>query len=124
LTTGRLNQCNVKFELFLCLGVDRGKAMLEFRPDQSTTGNIMPKLTAAQTRQIETVLYHLNRARAYVNDDQTIIARRKSQCTTTLDFEVPSIGPATCIAKDIGSDLAGLDMAIGYLNNFLTFNTK
>jgi len=84
----------------------------------------MAKLTAAQTRQIETVLYHLNRARDYVNNDQTIVARRKSQCTTTLDFEVPGKGPAFEIAKDIGSDLVGLEMAIGYLQNFVTMNSK
>lgn len=84
----------------------------------------MAKLTAAQTRSIETVLYHLNRAQNFINDEQTIVARRKSMCTTTLDFEIPSVGPATAIAKDIGSDLAGLQMAREYLQNFLTMNSK
>lgn len=84
----------------------------------------MAKLTAAQTRSIGTVLYHLNRAQNFINDEQTIVARRKSMCATTLDFEIPGVGPATAIAKDIGSDLAGLQMAREYLQNFLTMNSK
>lgn len=84
----------------------------------------MAKLTAAQTRSIETVLYHLDRANKFIQDENTIIARRKSMCTTTLDFEVPHVGPAATIAKDIGSDLVGLHMAIEYLQNFLSMNSK
>lgn len=104
---------------------DKCKTMLEFRPDQSTAGVIkMAKLTAAQTRSIETVLHHLNRAKAFINDKQTIIARTKRQCTTTDDFEVPHVGPAACIAKDIGSELVSLQMAIEYLQNFVTMNSK
>lgn len=84
----------------------------------------MPKLTAAQQRSIETVLYHLERAQKYIQDDATIIARKKDQCTTTLDFEVPGHGPASSICKDIGSDLAGLQMGIDYLKNFSKMNDK
>lgn len=84
----------------------------------------MAKLTAAQSRSIETVLYHLHRSRDFINSPHTIIARTKTMCTTTLDFEIPGVGPATCIAKDIGSDLAGLQMAIEYLENFVKMNSK
>lgn len=84
----------------------------------------MPKLTAAQERSIETVLYHLNRANRFIQDDATIIARRKSMCTTTLDFEVPNVGPAQSVAKDIGSDLCGIQDAIGYLQNFVKMNSR
>ena len=84
----------------------------------------MAKLTAAQERSIETVLYHLYRARDFINSPQTIIARTKTICTSTLDFDVPHVGPATCIAKYIGSDLAGLQMAIEYLQNFANMNSK
>lgn len=84
----------------------------------------MPKLTAAQERQIETVLYHLHRAREYINSPHTVIARTKTMCTTTLDFEVPGVGAASPIAKDIGSDLVGLQMGIEYLENFVKMNSK
>lgn len=84
----------------------------------------MAKLTAAQERSIEAVLYHLARADKFIQDDATIIARRKSMLTTTLDFEVPGKGPASSIAKDIGSELCGLQMAIEYLQNFVKMNSK
>lgn len=84
----------------------------------------MPKLTAAQERSIETVLYHLERANKFIQDDATIVARKKNQCTTTLDFEVPGKGAASSICKDIGSDMAGLQMGIDYLKNFVKMNSK
>ncbi|MCZ2397894.1 MAG: hypothetical protein LC100_15300 [Chitinophagales bacterium] len=84
----------------------------------------MAKLTAAQIRSIETVLYHMDRAQNFINSPHTVVARVKSVCTTTLDFEVPHVGVATAIAKDIGSDLAGLQMAREYLQNFLSMNSK
>lgn len=84
----------------------------------------MAKLTAAQERSIETALYYLEKAQAYIDQDQTVVARLKTQCTTTLDFEIPGKGAATSIAKDIGSDLACLSTGIEYLKNFLEFNVK
>jgi hypothetical protein len=84
----------------------------------------MAKLTAAQERTIETVLHHLNRAQEYIMKDSTILAAKKSHATTTLDFLLPDGTPATQIAKDIGSDLAGLQMGIDYLKNFLKFHAK
>jgi hypothetical protein len=84
----------------------------------------MAKLTAAQERSIETVLYHLQRAQEYINKDSTVLASKKSHATTTLDFLLPDGTPATQVAKDIGSDLAGLSMGIEYLKNFLKFHAK
>lgn len=84
----------------------------------------MPKLTAAQVRSIETVLYHLDRANKFINEDKTILAIKKSHATTTLDFLLPDGTPATAIDKDIGSDLCGLQDGIHYLKNFLTMNVK
>ena len=84
----------------------------------------MAELTAAQVRSIETVLYHLQRAKAYIEEDSTVLATKKSQATTTLDFMLPG-GSAACeVAKDMGSDIAGLEMGISYLNNFLSFHAK
>jgi len=84
----------------------------------------MAKLTAAQVRSIGTVLYHLQRAKQYIDKDSTVLAAKKSHATTTLDFILPD-GSAACeVAKDIGSDIAGLEMGISYLNNFLTFHAK
>lgn len=84
----------------------------------------MPKLTASQSRSIETVLYHLERSHKYIMDDSTVLARKKSMATTALDFLLPDGSPATGTDKQIGSDIAGLEMGIGYLKNFLQFNGK
>lgn len=84
----------------------------------------MAKLTAAQERSIDTVLYYLEKAQAYIDEQDTVIARLKTQCTTTLDFEIPGKGAATSVAKDIGSDIACLSTGIHYLKNFVAFNKK
>ena len=84
----------------------------------------MAKLTAAQERSIETVLYYLEKAQAYIDQNETVVARLKPQCTTTLDFEIPGKGAATSIAKDIGSELVCLQTGIDYLKNFVEFNAK
>lgn len=84
----------------------------------------MAKLTAAQTRAIETVMYHLERANKYLLDDNTVLARKKIQATTTLDFLLPDGTPATGTDKEIGSDIAGLQMGMAYLKNFLEFHSK
>lgn len=84
----------------------------------------MPKLTALQTRSIETVLYHLQRANKYLLDESTILARKKGACTTTLDFLLPNGNAACEVDKQIGSDIAGLEMGMEYLKNFLVFHAK
>jgi len=84
----------------------------------------MAKLTAAQTRSIETVLYHLNRAHKYINQPDVVLAIKKYIATTTLDFTLPDGTVAFQVDKQIGSDIAGLEMGIDYLNNFLTFHSK
>lgn len=84
----------------------------------------MPKLTAAQVRSIETVLYHLDRASNFIHTDRTVLAIKKSRATTTLDFLLPDGTAATEIDKHIGSDLCGLQDGIEYLKNFLTMNAK
>lgn len=84
----------------------------------------MPKLTAAQSRAIETVMYHLERANKYLLDDNTVLARKKSHATTTLDFLLPDGTPATGTDKEIGSDIAGLQMGMAYLKSFLEFHSK
>ena len=84
----------------------------------------MPKLTKAQKRSIETALYYLEKAQAFINEEATIIARTKYMKTTTLDFDVPGKGVASSIAKDIGSNLDCLSTGIYYLNNFVKMNSK
>lgn len=84
----------------------------------------MPKLTAAQSRSIETVLYHLERSHKYLMNDKIILAMKKSHATTTLDFLLPDGTPATGVDKQIGSDIAGLEMGMHYLKNFLEFHNK
>lgn len=84
----------------------------------------MAKLTAAQARAIETVLYHLKRAEGFITKDSVVVAIKKSHKTTTQDFLLADGTPATAIAKDIGSDLCGLEMGRHYLENFLQTNSK
>ena len=84
----------------------------------------MAKLTAAQARAIETVLYHLNRAEAFLADDDVRVCRAKDMATTTLDFMLPDGKAASEINKDYGSDLTGLSMARQYLVNFYDMNIK
>jgi hypothetical protein len=84
----------------------------------------MAKLTAAQERSIETVLYHLKRANSYLLQENVFLGVRKDRATTTLDYS-NIIGKAvTAVDKEIGSDIAGLSMAIQYLENFSKMNSK
>ncbi len=84
----------------------------------------MAKLTAAQERSIETVLYYLEKAQAFIDEDETVIARKSQHASTTRHFIVPGEGPASAIAKDIGSELVCLQTGIDYLKNFVEFNAK
>jgi len=84
----------------------------------------MAKLTGAQITSIETVLYHMGRAQKLLNDDCVIVGRTKVKQTTTEDFARADGLALQPIAKDIGSDLVGFEMAAEYLRNFLKFNTK
>lgn len=84
----------------------------------------MAKLTAAQERSIETVLYHLKRSAQYLANDRVVIAIRKDQATTTLDYVCQAGDALYAVDKEIGSDIAGLQMAIGYLENFAKMNSK
>lgn len=84
----------------------------------------MAKLTAAQDRAIETVLYHLERANKYLLQENVVLAVRKDMATTTLDYS-NVVGKALApVDKEIGSDIAGLSMGIEYLKNFVVFHGK
>ena len=49
-----------------------------------------------------------------------VVARRREQATTTLDFSRKSDGAVVAeITKEYGSDLCGLSVARGYLTQFL-----
>lgn len=82
----------------------------------------MAKLTAAQIRSIETVLYHLQRAQVALEHTDVVVCRRKGAKTTSLDFCNDAGEVITPIAKDVGSELVGFAEAKGYLENFLMFN--
>lgn len=84
----------------------------------------MAKLTAAQERNIETVLYHLKRANKYLLQENVFLGIHKDQATTTLDYTNITGKAVTAVDKEIGSDIAGLSMSIGYLENFMKFNSK
>lgn len=83
----------------------------------------MAKLTAAQIRSIETVLYHLQRAQVFLEHTDVVVCRRKGAKTTTQDFVNDAGQVVTPISKDVGSELVGFAEAKGYLENFLMFNS-
>lgn len=78
----------------------------------------MATLTQKQRKSLENVLYHLDRAIRYVQDDSTVICR-KSSGTTTLDYRRPDGQCIVSVAKEYGSDLCGLMDARKYLYRFL-----
>jgi hypothetical protein len=81
----------------------------------------MSKLTQAQTRALESVLSNARRARAYLDKSDIVIARHRKMATTTLDYTNLNTGNVLCpMNKQIGSDIAGLEMAITELQRFLT----
>ena len=84
----------------------------------------MAKLTAAQVTAIETVMYHMERSAAYLANDRVVVAIRKDVKTTSLDYVSDSGDVLYAVDKEIGSDIAGLQMAMGYLKNFLQFHAK
>lgn len=84
----------------------------------------MANLTQKQKHSLESVLYYLKKAQAYIDQQDVVIARLKGQCSTTLDFEIPGKGSATSVAKDIGSDIVNLSTGIYYLQGFVELNTK
>jgi hypothetical protein len=69
----------------------------------------MAKLTKSQRRQIERALYNADRAAAYLLQESTVVASRRSMATTTLDYVRPGDGKVMCeVAKEYGSNLTGL----------------
>lgn len=72
----------------------------------------MAKLTRAQRADVEGALHHLERATRYVMNERTAVCRRDTHATTTLHYVRASDGASLVeVAKDIGSDLTGLDDA-------------
>ena len=92
----------------------------------------MAKLTRQQRNDIEYCLRHVQRAADYINSARISICRRDDVPTTTLHFTRQPLPPALVsarfpagnytlyeVAKDIGSDLCGIQDALRRLNDML-----
>lgn len=72
----------------------------------------MSKMTRKQVQALESVLYHLQRAQKYIGRADIAVCLKRDRASTTLDYIRPSDGTALVdLAKDIGSDLCGLEFA-------------
>ena len=80
----------------------------------------MARLTKADRQELRLVLANAERAYAYLAKDKTVIATRKAQATTCLDYRSHNDTDAlTPVDKWFGSDLTGLSEAIRRLSAFL-----
>lgn len=79
----------------------------------------MATLTKKQTKALQTILYHLNRADKYLMSPTTAIGRLGSPATTSLHFTRPDGVTFYKMDKEIGSDLTGLRDAMKLLQQFI-----
>lgn len=79
----------------------------------------MSKLTNKQRQALEHALYHLERAHKFLMAPDTAVARRCRQASTTLHYTRADGAVLYEIAREIGSDLVGLETGIAALRQFL-----
>jgi len=79
----------------------------------------MATLTRKQRAAIEYALRNAERARAYLFSDSVAIARKGGVATTSLHYARVDGAVLYEVEKAYGSDLTGLDSAIGALRSFL-----
>lgn len=79
----------------------------------------MSKLTKAQVRALESVLYHAKRADRYLNLADTAVCLRASVASTTLHYSRADGQALYEVQKEYGSDLCGMSDAIRILEQFL-----
>lgn len=77
------------------------------------------KLLKRDRAALARVLEKLERGQAFILNSQTIVARRKSVATTTLDMGNAQGDVCQAIDKEIGSELALLHTAISQLRAYL-----
>lgn len=70
------------------------------------------------------IISTLEKGHAYLMRDDVVVARTKSQATTTLDFQLPSGRVASEVCKDIGSELCSLETGIRHLKSFVECKLK
>lgn len=85
----------------------------------------MARLTKAQTHALRRVLRNAERAQAYIMAPETAVARRASSATTSLHYRRESDGACLYeVERSYGSDLCGLETALGFLRDFLAEHGK
>ncbi len=77
------------------------------------------KLRKKDRALIERALSYVERGRAFLMSDRTLLCRRRSAATTTLDLTNAQGDICYAIDKEIGSDLAMLHTGIAMLRKAL-----
>jgi hypothetical protein len=84
----------------------------------------MAKLTKKQANDLWRIVSHFERALNYMNGDRVVVALKDDMATTTLHYTRADGSILYPIAKDIGSDLAGLSAGLHYLKQFVRMGTE
>jgi hypothetical protein len=79
----------------------------------------MAKLTQKQVRELERAAGHLAAALDFIAKPDVVLARRRAQATTTLDYVRADGAVLTEMDKEIGSDFAMASTALSEILNFL-----
>lgn len=77
------------------------------------------RLTQKQIKQLDTVLYHLERANKYLMNPELATAMRCRMATTTLHYTRGDGKVLYEVEKEYGSDLVGLRDGIRLLRLFI-----
>jgi hypothetical protein len=76
-------------------------------------------MTKKKLRELENILQSLKRGQTFLKDERTLVCRKKSVATTTLDFKNEKGEVCVSVDKWIGSDLTGVDMGVESLAKFI-----
>jgi hypothetical protein len=78
------------------------------------------KLTKKDHKTLCSILEQLERGQTFLMSEETLVCRRRSMKTTTLDLTNESGEVCAAIAKDIGSELTLLHTGISQLRKLLS----
>ena len=81
-------------------------------------------LTKKQTKSLLDVLYHAKRAATMITREDVAFCRKGGPATTTLHYTRADGSVMQEMAKDIGSDLCGIEFAIRGLERFIESDGK
>ena len=82
------------------------------------------KLTNKQIEGLENILYHLQRAQEFINNNDTVVGRKSTLCNTDLFYNEKENFKIALINKFYGSNLTGLEMGIENLRDFINYYSQ